>query len=41
MVLTSSLGKLMEEQILQYYQIVLNIIDTAFIYIDIYIYIYI
>ena len=30
MVLTSSLGELMEEKILQYYKIVLNINDRAF-----------
>ena len=38
--LTSSLGELMEDQMLQYYQIVLNINDRAYIYIY-YIYIYI
>ena len=30
MVCTSSLGELMEDQIVQYYQIVLNINDRAF-----------
>ena len=39
MVLASSLGELMDDQMLQYYQIVLNINDRAFaIYIYIYIY---
>ena len=41
MVLASSLGELMDDQMLQYYQIVLNINDRAFAYIYIYIYIYI
>ena len=36
MVLTRSLGELMEYQILRYYQIVLHINDRAFIYISIY-----
>ena len=39
MVLVSSLGELMDDQMLQYYQIVLNINDRAFAYIYIYIYI--
>ena len=38
MVLTNSLGELMARQMLQYYQIVLNIYDCAYIYIYIYIY---
>ena len=37
MVLTSSLGELMEDQILQYCYIVLNINDRAFTYRNIYI----
>ena len=37
MVLTSPFGALMEDQILQYYQIVLSINDRAFIYIYIYV----
>ena len=51
MVLIRSLSELMEDQILQYYKIVLNINDRAYIYIEththththtyIYIYIYI
>ena len=36
MVLTSSLGELMEDQMLQYYQIVLNINDRAFTCMHIY-----
>ena len=41
MVITCSLGELMEDKILQYYWIVLNINDRVVIYIYIYIYIYI
>ena len=37
MVLTSSLGELMVDQILWYYQIVHNINERAFIHIEIYI----
>ena len=37
MVLTSSLGELMEDQMLQHCKIVLNIHDRAFIYRNIYI----
>ena len=40
MVLNSSLDELMEHQMLQYYQIGLNIYDRPYIYIYIYIYIY-
>ena len=37
MILTISLGEIMEDQMLQYYQIDLNINDTALVYIYIYI----
>ena len=37
--LTNAIGKIIEDQMLQYYQIVLNINDRAYIYIYIYIYI--
>ena len=40
MVLTSSLGELIVEQILWYYLIAININDRAYLYIYIYIYIY-
>ena len=41
MVISNSLDEWIVDQILQYYKIVLNINDRAFIHIRIYIYIYI